>query len=75
MRYSFRHSGQPREKLSTIPVKFSDVKRPYLGVSVEETKFEAGDGPRKYGNGKDGAAATIRTEAGRCDYRCELTFR
>lgn len=62
--YSFAIPVNLVKKIVNDLIKFGDVKRPYLGVSVEETKFEAGDGAHIGNVAKDGAAATIGLKRG-----------
>lgn len=62
--YSFAIPVNLVKKIVNDLIKFGDVKRPYLGVQVDETKFEAGDGAHIGAVPKDGAAATIGLKRG-----------
>jgi serine protease Do len=62
--YSFAIPVNLVKKIVNDLIKFGDVKRPYLGVSVDETKFEAGDGAHVGSVAKDGAAANIGLKKG-----------
>ena len=45
-------------------IKFGDVKRPYLGISAQQDKFDAGDGAYIGEVAKDGAAASTGLKKG-----------
>lgn len=62
--YSFAIPVNLVKKIVNDLIKFGDVKRPYLGVQVDESKFEAGDGAHIGAISKDGAAATIGLKKG-----------
>jgi Do/DeqQ family serine protease len=62
--YSFAIPVNLVKKIVNDLIKFGDVKRPYLGVSVDDTKFDAGDGAHIGSVPKDGAAATIGLKRG-----------
>lgn len=62
--YSFAIPVNLVKKIVNDLIKFGDVKRPYLGVQGDETKFEAGDGAHIGAVPKDGAAATIGLKRG-----------
>ena len=62
--YSFAIPVNLVKKIVNDLIKFGDVKRPYLGVSVDETKFDAGDGAHVGSVAKDGAAANIGLKKG-----------
>jgi Do/DeqQ family serine protease len=62
--YSFAIPVNLVKKIVNDLIKFGDVKRPYLGVQVDETKFDAGDGAHIGAVPKDGAAATIGLKRG-----------
>ncbi len=62
--YSFAIPVNLVKKIVNDLIKFGDVKRPYLGVSVMEDKIDAGDGAYVGNVAKDGAAATIGLKPG-----------
>jgi Do/DeqQ family serine protease len=62
--YSFAIPVNLVKKIVNDLIKFGDVKRPYLGVSVDEAKFDAGDGAHVGNVAKDGAAADIGLKKG-----------
>jgi Do/DeqQ family serine protease len=62
--YSFAIPVNLVKKIVNDLIKFGDVKRPYLGVSVNEEKFDAGDGAHVGSVAKDGAAAAIGLQKG-----------
>lgn len=62
--YSFAIPVNLVKKIVNDLVKFGDVKRPYLGVQVDESKFDAGDGAHIGGVAKDGAASNIGLKRG-----------
>lgn len=62
--YSFAIPVNLVKKIVNDLIKFGDVKRPYLGVQVDETKIEAGGGAHIGAVPKDGAAATIGLRKG-----------
>lgn len=62
--YSFAIPVNLVKKIVNDLIKFGDVKRPYLGVSVDREKFNAGDGAHIGEVAKDGAAATIGIKPG-----------
>jgi len=62
--YSFAIPVNLVKKIVNDLIKFGDVKRPYLGVSVDREKFDAGDGAHVGEVAKDGAAATIGLKPG-----------
>ncbi len=62
--YSFAIPVNLVKKIVNDLIKFGDVKKPYLGVSVEPGKVEAGDGAYIGTVAKDGAAATIGLKKG-----------
>jgi Do/DeqQ family serine protease len=62
--YSFAIPVNLVKKIVNDLIKFGDVKRPYLGVSVNEEKFDAGDGAHVGSVAKDGAAAAIGMQKG-----------
>lgn len=62
--YSFAIPVNLVKKVVNDLIKFGDVKRPYLGVSVDQDKFDAGDGAHIGGVAKDGAAAGIGLKSG-----------
>src|SRR5690606_27964441 len=62
--YSFAIPVNLVKKIVNDLIKYGDVKRPYLGVQVDETKFDAGDGAHIGAVPKDGAAATIGLKRG-----------
>jgi len=62
--YSFAIPVNLVKKIVNDLIKFGDVKRPYLGVQVDEDKFDAGDGAHVGSVAKDGAAAEIGLKKG-----------
>lgn len=62
--YSFAIPVNLAKKIVNDLIKYGDVKRPYLGIQVEEDKFDAGDGAHIGSVAKDGAAATIGLKKG-----------
>ena len=62
--YSFAIPVNLVKKIVNDLIKFGDVKRPYLGVTVAEDKFDAGDGAYIGSVAKDGAAASSGLKAG-----------
>ena len=62
--YSFAIPVNLVKKIVNDLIKYGDVKKPYLGVQVDDTKIEAGDGAHIGAVPKDGAAATIGLKRG-----------
>ncbi len=62
--YSFAIPVNLVKKIVNDLIKFGDVKRPYLGVSVDREKFDAGDGAHVGEVAKDGAAVNIGLKPG-----------
>lgn len=62
--YSFAIPVNLTKKIVNDLIKYGDVKRPYLGISVAEDKFDAGDGAHVGNVAKDGAAAAIGLKPG-----------
>jgi serine protease Do len=62
--YSFAIPVNLVKKIVNDLIKFGDVKRPYLGISVAEDKYEAGDGAHIGLVAPDGAAAEIGLKKG-----------
>ncbi|HWR33582.1 MAG TPA: trypsin-like peptidase domain-containing protein, partial [Chitinophagaceae bacterium] len=62
--YSFAIPVNLVKKIVNDLIKFGDVKRPYLGVQVNEEKFDAGDGAHVGSVAKDGAAAAAGLQKG-----------
>ncbi len=62
--YSFAIPVNLVKKIVNDLIKFGDVKRPYLGVSVDREKFDAGDGAHIGEVAKDGAAVNIGLKPG-----------
>ena len=62
--YSFAIPVNLVKKIVNDLIKFGDVKKPYLGVSVDPTKVDAGDGAYVGTVAKDGAAANIGLKKG-----------
>ena len=62
--YSFAIPVNIVKKIVNDLIEFGDVKRPYLGVQVEEGKFDAGDGAYIGAVSKRRAAANIGLEKG-----------
>jgi len=62
--YSFAIPVNLVKKIVNDLIKFGDVKRPYLGISADPTKIDAGDGAYIGAVAKDGAAANIGLRKG-----------
>lgn len=62
--YSFAIPVNLVRKIVNDLIKFGDVKRPYLGISVSEEKYDAGDGAHIGMVAPDGAAAEIGLKKG-----------
>lgn len=62
--YSFAIPVNLVKKIVNDLIKFGDVRKPYLGVSPEESKFDAGGGAHIGAVSKDGAAAKIGLKKG-----------
>lgn len=62
--YSFAIPVNLVKKIVNDLIKFGDVKRPYLGVQVNEEKYDAGDGAHIGSVAKDGAAAAAGLQRG-----------
>jgi serine protease Do len=62
--YSFAIPVNLVKKIVNDLIKFGDVKRPYLGISAAEDKFNAGDGAHVGLVAPDGAAAEIGLKKG-----------
>ncbi len=62
--YSFAIPVNLVKKIVNDLIKFGDVKRPYLGVSADPSKIDAGDGAHIGEVAKDGAAANIGLKKG-----------
>jgi Do/DeqQ family serine protease len=62
--YSFAIPVNLVKKIVNDLIKYGDVKRPYLGITVAEDKFDAGDGAHIGNVAKDGAAAAIGLQKG-----------
>ena len=62
--YSFAIPINLVKKIVNDLIKFGEVKRPYLGISVAEEKFDAGDGAHIGMVAPDGAAAEIGLKKG-----------
>ena len=62
--YSFAIPVNLVKKIVNDLIKFGDVKRPYLGISAEREKMDAGDGAHIGEVAKDGAAATTGLKKG-----------
>jgi Do/DeqQ family serine protease len=62
--YSFAIPVNLVKKIVNDLIKYGDVKRPYLGISVEEDKLDAGDGAHIGQVAKDGAAAATGLKKG-----------
>jgi serine protease Do len=62
--YSFAIPVNLVKKIVNDLIKFGDVKKAYLGVQVDESKFDAGGGAHIGAISKDGAAATIGLKRG-----------
>ncbi|HEX7906119.1 MAG TPA: trypsin-like peptidase domain-containing protein [Chitinophagaceae bacterium] len=62
--YSFAIPVNLVKKIVNDLIKFGDVKRPYLGISVANDKYDAGDGAHIGMVAPDGAAAEIGLKKG-----------
>jgi serine protease Do len=62
--YSFAIPVNLVKKIVNDLIKFGDVKRPYLGISPDQDKIEAGDGAHIGEVAKDGAAAASDLKKG-----------
>ena len=62
--YSFSIPVNLVKKIVNDLIKYGDVKRPYLGVSVAPDKLDAGDGAHIGSIAKDGAAAETSLKPG-----------
>ncbi len=62
--YSFAIPVNLVKKIVNDLIKFGDVKRPYLGISADQDKMEAGDGAHIGEVAKDGAAASSDLKRG-----------
>ena len=62
--YSFAIPVNLVKKIVNDLIKYGDVKRPYLGISVAPDKIDAGDGAHVGMVAKDGAAGEIGIKAG-----------
>lgn len=62
--YSFAIPVNLVKKIVNDLIKYGDVKRPYLGIQADPSKFEAGDGAHIGTVAKDGAAANIGLKKG-----------
>ena len=62
--YSFAIPVNLVKKIVNDLIKFGDVKRPYLGISAEQDKFDSGDGAHIGEVAKDGAAAKTGLKKG-----------
>lgn len=62
--YSFAIPVNLVKKIVNDLIKFGDVKRPYLGVSADNDKTDAGDGAHISAVAKDGAAANSGLKPG-----------
>ena len=62
--YSFAIPVNLVRKIVNDLIKYGDVKRPYLGISAAEDKFDAGDGAHVGLVAPDGAAAEIGLKKG-----------
>ena len=62
--YSFAIPVNLVKKIVNDLIKFGDVKRPYLGISAEQDKFDSGDGAHIGEVAKDGAAASTDLKRG-----------
>ena len=62
--YSFAIPVNLVKKIVNDLIKFGDVKRPYLGVSADNDKTDAGDGAHIAAVAKDGAAANSGLKSG-----------
>jgi S1-C subfamily serine protease len=62
--YSFAIPVNLVKKIVNDLIKYGDVRRPYLGIQVESSKFDAGDGAHVGTVAPDGAAANIGLKKG-----------
>jgi serine protease Do len=62
--YSFAIPVNLAKKIVNDLIKFGDVKRPYLGISADQTKVNSTDGAYVGGVAKDGAAASAGIKKG-----------
>lgn len=62
--YSFAIPVNLVKKIVNDLIKFGDVKRPYLGISADQDKIDAGDGAHIGEVAKDGAAAATDLRKG-----------
>jgi serine protease Do len=62
--YSFAIPVNLVKKIVNDLIKFGDVKKPYLGISADQSKLDAGDGAYIGTVPKDGAAAGIGLKKG-----------
>jgi S1-C subfamily serine protease len=62
--YSFAIPVNLVKKIVNDLIKFGDVKRPYLGISADQDKIDAGDGAHIGEVAKDGAAASTDLKKG-----------
>jgi serine protease Do len=62
--YSFAIPVNLVKKIVNDLIKFGDVKRPYLGISADQDKMDAGDGAHIGEVAKDGAAASTGLKKG-----------
>ena len=62
--YSFAIPVNLVKKIVNDLIKFGDVKRPYLGISANQDKMDAGDGAHIGEVAKDGAAASTGLKKG-----------
>jgi serine protease Do len=62
--YSFAIPINLAKKIVNDLIKYGDVKRPYLGISADPAKMNAGDGAWVGSVAKDGAASTIGLKQG-----------
>jgi serine protease Do len=62
--YSFAIPVNLVKKIVNDLIKFGDVKRPYLGISADQDKMDAGDGAHIGEVAKDGAAASTELKKG-----------
>jgi Do/DeqQ family serine protease len=62
--YSFAIPVNLVKKIVNDLIKYGDVRRPYLGIQVDPSKFEAGDGAHVGTVAPDGAAANIGLKKG-----------
>jgi Do/DeqQ family serine protease len=62
--YSFAIPVNLVKKIVNDLIKFGDVKRPYLGISADPARLDAGDGAYVGAVAKDGAAANIGLKKG-----------